>query len=382
MRRLTPPIAFLATAVSLYLALHYYLWLRLIHAPTMPPLVAFILTLLLAALCAVPIAFGILPRVMGYEVPAPLERLGYLWLGSYFLLAAGVGAADLVGVLAGWVHSPSPVALLASVNGVATLGASVGFVCIGLALWGGLRAPAVREVQISTEGLPAGLAGLSIVQLSDVHIGPTLGSAFLADTVRRVNALNPDLVAITGDLIDASLEEIGKMMLPLRGLKPRLGVVYVPGNHEYYHGGPAWFTYFQSLGLHVLRNQGLEFRTGDQAFYVAGLDDPTSQRAGGGGSDLQAALRARPPGMPTLLLSHQPIGFEAAAAQGVSLQLSGHTHGGQLFPLSLLVGLRYRFVAGLYRRGQSYLYVSCGTGFWGPPMRLGAASEITLLSFA
>jgi predicted MPP superfamily phosphohydrolase len=287
----------------------------------------------------------------------------------------------LLGLVVRLLHLGGSAAWLATPNGIATLGGVSGLIAIGLALRGGLRTPAVREVKLPV-GMPPSLAGLTIVQLSDVHIGPTLGADFLTAVVDRVNALNADLVAITGDLADGPLAETSPAMLPLRGLKARYGVVYVPGNHEYYHGGPAWFSFLSSLGVRVLRNQGLVLGEGDQRFFAAGVDDPTSRSMGGAGLDLTAALRERPAEMPTLLLSHQPLGFEAAAAQGVSLQLSGHTHGGQIFPFSLLVGLRYRFVAGLYRRGTSYLYVSRGTGYWGPPMRLGAASEITRLSFA
>lgn len=382
MRRIAPPLAVVGTGILLYLALHYYLWVRLISAPSLPGPVKLLATLVLVSLCAIPLFFGIFARLLGFDAPDTLQRIGYVWMGSYFLLAAAVGATDLLGLIIRTAHLAPPYASLGTPDGVAALGAGLGLVGIGLALWGGLRAPPVREVRLPTEGLPPALAGLTVVQLSDVHIGPTLGADFLAEVVNRVNALNPDLVAITGDLVDGSLEETAPLTLPLRGLKARLGVVYVPGNHEYYHGGPAWFTHLSALGLKVLRNQGLTLGEAEKAFYVAGVDDPTSRRVGGGGLDLKAALSQRPAGQATILLSHQPLGFEEAAADGVHLQLSGHTHGGQIFPFSLLVGLRYRFVAGLYKRGLSFLYVSRGTGYWGPPMRLGASSEITRLSFA
>jgi len=382
MRRFTFPFAFLAFALSIYFGLHYYLWVRLLHQTSLPGVLALFGTIVLATLSAIPVLFEVLPLVLGFKAPEFFKRIALFWIGSYFLLAASVAGADLLGLIVRLAGAPLPLAALGTHDGVAILGAAGGMLCTLLAVWGGLRQPRLREVHLSAAGLPPALAGLTVVQLSDVHIGPTLGADFLGRIVDRVNALSPDLVAITGDLVDGTVEHTGPQLLALRALRPRLGVVYVPGNHEYYHGGPAWFAFLQSLGLRVLRNEGVVLGEGPRAFYVAGADDPTSKRAGGDGWDLAGALRERPAGMATLLLSHQPLGFEQAAAQGVSLQLSGHTHGGQLFPFSLLVGLRYRFVAGLYRNGLSYLYVSRGTGFWGPPMRLGSPSEITRLSFA
>jgi predicted MPP superfamily phosphohydrolase len=360
-----------------FFGLHVYLWARLVNDVALPQPFYALASLAIALLGASA------PLVLIFRIPS-LQRVVYLWMGVGFLTCAALiavdflrlllvlaGASGLTHLTLGWPAEP---------RGSALIALGCGLALTAFALAEGLRLPRVRTLEVPAHGDAATLSGLTIVQLSDVHIGPTRGRAFVSSIVDRVNALNPDLVVITGDLVDGSVEAMGAELLPLRELRAPLGVAYVPGNHEHYHGGAAWIAHVASLGIRVLLNAGMPMGEGEQTFFLAGVDDPASRRRDrSGGPDLARALETRPEGMPTILLSHQPIGFQEAAAAGVHLQLSGHTHGGQIFPFGFLVSLRYPFVAGLYQLGESYLYVSRGTGFWGPPMRLAAPSEITAL---
>jgi predicted MPP superfamily phosphohydrolase len=225
-------------------------------------------------------------------------------------------------------------------------------------------------VPVTLAKLPKALDGFTIVQLTDVHIGggPTLARDWLADVVARTNALAPDLIAITGDLVDGSVERLRDEVAPLKDLKARHGVYFVTGNHEYYAGAEAWIAELGRLGIRCLRNERLPITDG---LDLAGVDDYHAR------PDLARALAGRDPNRALVLLAHQPRAVHEAAAQGVCLQLSGHTHGGQIWPWNSLVRLQQPYVAGLVREGQTQLYVSRGTGYWGPPMRLGTHAEIT-----
>ncbi|MEK6609137.1 MAG: metallophosphoesterase, partial [Myxococcota bacterium] len=220
--------------------------------------------------------------------------------------------------------------------------------------------------------------GLTIVQLTDLHVGPTLGRAFVAEVVTRTNALTPDLVAITGDLVDGSPERLQDAVAPLAELRARHGVYFVTGNHEYYSGADAWLPALARLGIRTLRNERVTIGAGAAAFDLAGVDDFTALgMADGHGPDLPRALAGRDPSRAVVLLAHQPRAVHEAARLGVDLQLSGHTHGGQIWPFRWIVRLAQPFVAGLHRVGATQIYVSRGTGFWGPPMRLCEPAEIS-----
>jgi len=178
------------------------------------------------------------------------------------------------------------------------------------------------------------------------------------------------LVAITGDLVDGSVHELREHVAPLASLKPPRGMYFVTGNHEYYSGVEDWYAHLPTLGVRPLRNECVEVAPG---LLLAGIEDPT------GSPDLPRALAGRDPAKALVLLAHQPRQFAEAARHEVPLTLSGHTHGGQIWPFSWLVALAQPYLAGLHRKGESQLYVSRGTGFWGPPMRVFAPAEITLL---
>jgi predicted MPP superfamily phosphohydrolase len=258
------------------------------------------------------------------------------------------------------------------------IGSTVGVAALGLATTGMVNVMcgvAVKKVRIPLARLTKSASGFCIVQLSDIHVGPTIGREFIADLVTRVNALEPDLVAITGDLVDGSVAELGELVRPLADLRSKHGVFFVTGNHEYYSGAPEWIAHLESLGVRVLRNERVAVG-GDDGFDLAGIDDWSAHQFGHG-ADLPKALEGRDAKRELVLLAHQPRAIVEAAALGVGLQLSGHTHGGQMFPWNFVVRLQQPYVAGLYDHGAAKIYVSSGTGYWGPPMRVGAPAEIT-----
>jgi predicted MPP superfamily phosphohydrolase len=252
-----------------------------------------------------------------------------------------------------------------------------------LTLWGLMnarRTATVVEVDVPIDRLPVALHGFTIAQISDVHVGPTIKRGYLQAIVERVNALGADMVAVTGDLVDGSVGELAVHVAPLSGLRSRHGTFFVTGNHEYYSGAGPWVEELTRLGVRVLMNEHVLLQHGDAALALAGVADYSAhhfdlaQR-----SDPQAAIAGAPAAGVRVLLAHQPRSAAAAARAGFHLQLSGHTHGGQFLPWNFLVRLQQPFTAGLNRWQGLWVYTSRGTGYWGPPKRLGAPSEITRL---
>jgi hypothetical protein len=225
---------------------------------------------------------------------------------------------------------------------------------------------------VAIDDLPDELDGYRIVQWSDVHVGPTIQRGFVECLVARTNELDADAIAITGDLIDGSFDDLRHHVQPLRDLRARDGVFFVTGNHEYYWRFRDWQRELADLGLTVLEN---EHRVVRGRLVIAGVTDPAGQK-----SDAAAALARAPRNAVKLLLAHRPQAAEEASRLGVDLQLSGHTHGGQFFPFNLLIRWFQPVVRGLHRVGaKTQLYVSRGTGYWGPPSRLGVGGEITVI---
>ena len=254
-----------------------------------------------------------------------------------------------------------------------------------LGAWGyysARRTPRLRQVTARLAELPSELDGLRIVHLTDLHVGPYIPRKFLAKVVVRTCRENPDIVAITGDLVDGPVAVWADATEPLRSLEPRLGTFVTLGNHDYYAGAEEWIDRFSELGAKVLVNSSVRVEVGSASFRVAGITDPVADRALPEQSpDLEAALADAEVGDFTVLLSHRPDAVEEARQRGVNLQLSGHTHGGQVFPFGLLARRHQAgFLAGLYDVGQTKLYVSRGVGFWGPAMRLFAPSEIAVIT--
>ncbi|WDD91956.1 metallophosphoesterase [Burkholderia sp. FERM BP-3421] len=241
------------------------------------------------------------------------------------------------------------------------------------------RRARVVDVDVPIDGLPAALDGFTIVQISDIHVGPTIKRGYVEAIVEAVNRLQPDLIAVTGDVVDGAVEQLAHHAAPLGALRARHGAYVVTGNHEYYSGADAWIAEFRRLGLDVLLNEHRTLVHGDGQLVIAGVTDYSAGHFDPAHrSDPDAALAGAPADIRIrVLLAHQPRSADAAADAGFTLQLSGHTHGGQFFPWNFFVRLQQPFTAGLARLNGLWVYTSRGTGYWGPPKRFGAPSEIT-----
>lgn len=402
MRSVTFPL-FLAVALGILTGLHLFIWARLIRDPGLGPVPTRALTVGLALLGAsVPACFW-LGRVLPPDRGRTLLLALNVWFGVVLWLVVGLAVADLALLLARGVArlggvplDPERRRLLA--RGVAVTLVALVSVAIPLAMRNALAPVTVRTVDVTLSRLPARLSGFSLVQLSDLHLGPTLRRDFVERVVSQVNALDADAVVITGDLVDGPVERLHDVVAPLRGLRARQGVYFVTGNHEYYAGAEAWCQQLERVGLRVLRNERVTLGAGDAAFDLAGVYDRDAAHhpADGHRADLAAALAGRDPGREVVLLAHQPRTIREALEHDVGLVLSGHTHGGQIWPWPYFVRLQQPAVRGLFRFGPdahgirlepdaagvpggTRLYVSSGTGFWGPPLRLGTRAEITLL---
>jgi hypothetical protein len=252
--------------------------------------------------------------------------------------------------------------------------------------WGhyeAMRVPRTRSVDVVVPRLGAGLDGLRVVMITDTHYGPIDRSRWSAGVTDRVNELAADVVCHVGDIADGTVAVREAQAAPLAAMRGSLARVYVTGNHEYYGEALGWIDYMDGIGWDVLHNRHIVVERGGDRLIVAGVDDATAKGSGvsGHGADLQAALAGTDPTLPVLLLAHQPKQIPAAVEAGVDLQVSGHTHGGQIWPFNFLVKLDQPVVHGLSSHGErTQLYASRGTGFWGPPFRVFAPSEITVLT--
>lgn len=406
--------------------LNGYLWFRLVRSTTRPGRWRRRLTRLVVVLAALPVAALLLRRTLPPDTAAPLDWAGYLWLGTSFYLFLALLALEPVRlVLRRWTRRPpavpaaepvaDPVAAGApappgppdggeaggavrqdrEAGGAApdpsrrlflarSLAVTAGAVALGTAGTGvyfANSAPVVRRVPVTLRGLDPALDGLRVVTFSDGHLSATYGGRRFERLVETVNEQRPDVVAIVGDLVDGDLDELREEAAPLADLVSEQGVFFVTGNHEYFVDTTPWLRHLPTLGVDVLRNERVAIRRGGASFDLAGVDDRTAESSGlrGHGADLDAALDGRDDAVPVVLLAHQPVQVEQARAAGVDLQLSGHTHGGQLWPFDYAVRLDQPAVEGLSRHGDTQLYVTSGAGYWGPPMRIGARPEVTVV---
>ncbi|WP_342378666.1 metallophosphoesterase [Myxococcus stipitatus] len=293
--------------------------------------------------------------------------------------ASGAGTAPAVAVLAAPAEVPAVNVerrrFLARVSAGGAALAAGGL--SGYGAWNAFHPPVVNEVAVRLPGLPRELDGYTLVHLSDIHVGPLIQRRFMDELVARCNALHPDLVAITGDLVDGNVPTLGPSVAALRELRTRDGTYFVTGNHEYYWNANTWAEALEGMGVQVLRNRHV--RVGDSAasFDLVGVDDWAAKDMGPGrGYDLEAAVLGRQPDRAAVLLAHQPANWRVAARAGMGLQLSGHTHAGQFFPFTLVVSAMWEHKAGHYEENGQHIYVSQGTGFWGPPLRVGTGPEI------
>jgi predicted MPP superfamily phosphohydrolase len=375
-RRVVPFLVFFAIVCSLLAAIHYYLWLRLVRDLAFAPGVEWALSLAAAALfISVPLTL-VLGRLLPRERAKLLLGPVYTWMGTMWVLLVAVAAVDLVRFLVETLGAGSDVGVLqAQTYPIAA--AVIGVSATLFALGHGARFR-IQRVEVPLGKLPRELDGFRIAQLSDVHVGPSIGRDFIERVVQTVNELKPDAIVITGDLVDGSVDNLSDAVAPLADLEAPHGKFFVTGNHEYYSGAPAWCQHLRALGFRVLRNERVALGAGEAHFDLAGVDDHSARGFGNGhGADLDKALSGRDASRALVLLAHQPRAVFEARQKGVDLQLSGHTHGGQIWPFHWFVRLQQPVVAGLHRLGETQLYVSRGTGYWGPPMRLLAPAEVT-----
>jgi len=369
---------------SLVFLLHAYIGWRLL--PHMPGgglgAAAMVIWLVLSA-NLIPLAL-ISYRTRRQSLADLLAWVGLVASGSFsslLVLTLIRDAALLIGLAgSGWLLERSLLETFRSQSAVAVPVLAALFTLIGFI--NARRVAKVRSVEIPIADLPTALHGFTIAQISDIHVGPTIKREYLDAIVDAVNDLDADLIAVTGDLVDGSVHQLSQHTQPMSRLSARHGAYFVTGNHEYYSGVQTWMVELRRLGLRVLMNEHVVLRHEGADVILAGVADYSAHhyepahrsdpRGAIAGAPTEAAVR--------VLLAHQPRSAHAAEAAGYHLQLSGHTHGGQFFPWNFFVRLQQPFTAGLHRLGKLWVYTSRGTGYWGPPKRLFAPSEITRLT--
>lgn len=376
---------FFVTLIGTALLLHWYMWRRYVVAPRWPSPWSRRGTWVFVALAAILPAGMPLIRSLPREVAAPFAWVVYVWMGLGFLLVVMAALSDLVQLAMRGLEvlrarrdaPPDPERRIVLARGAAGAAAVAGVGLGGMALRGGLGEVEVVEVPVRLERLPRQLDGMTIVQLTDIHVGPTIGKRFVDQVVSKVNELKADAVVITGDLVDGSVAALGRDVEALGQLRARWGNYFCLGNHEYYSGAEPWIAELERIGIRVLRNERVALGDARASIDLAGVDDFKAGRFGHQ-PDLAKAVAGRDPDRELVVLAHQPAEIDNAARLGAGLQISGHTHGGQLWPFTELVKFAHPYVAGLHRHGEhTQIYVSQGTGYWGPPMRLAAPAEIT-----
>ena len=355
--------------VLLLAALHLYVGLRLLPGLGLVAQLAGAVMLLAS--------FALLPKGWRAREDGPQWQVLLPWIAMGFfswLLVLTFGR-DLT-LLAALMLEPVARAEWARLSAIGVLLATPVITVVGFFM--ARTVARVVEVDVPLTGLPPELHGFTIAQISDIHVGPTIKRAFVERIVARVNLLGADMVAITGDLVDGSVGELAHHTEPLRNLASRHGTYVVTGNHEYYSGAHAWVRELRRLGTRVLMNEHVMIDHDGAALAVAGVTDYSAHHFDPSHrSDAPAAMAGVPRGAVKVLLAHQPRSAAEASAAGFDLQLSGHTHGGQFWPWNHFVRLQQPFTSGLHRLGLMWLYISRGTGYWGPPMRFGIPSEIT-----
>ena len=367
---------------------HYYLWTRLVkdtHLPLRWRSTA------KTALVALGLGFPATMIATRFAPVGPIADnfklafiVGFGWLGTSFIIINVLIVGDLAKLAIRTTRriaksdTADPqrrttiariIAITATLSGV-TISATGAASAFGIA--------AIERVRVRLRRLSPNMSGTRLVQLSDMHVGPTLRKPWVQRVVAQVQSLDPDLVVITGDLVDGSVQNLREHIEPLSELRTRFGVFFVTGNHEYYSNADAWVQELTRIGIRVLRNEHVLIGNGNDAFALAGVDD-WSSKGREGGHNVAAAVDGLDESREVVLLAHQPRSITDAVKHGVGVQLSGHTHGGQIYPWYHAVFFQQPYVSGLHLVRGSWLYVNRGTGFWGPPMRVGAPPEITVV---
>ena len=375
------PFSFLVRALIIGALLHLYIGVRIVPALAAFPVGQIIMIVWLVA-SYVLIPMGMRARRTKSDDSSAMAWVGLLTMGLFSsLLVLGL-MRDVFLVIAlivsALTHSALP-PLWTELSAIAVPVLALLFTVIGFG--NARRRAAVVKVDVPIDNLPEALDGFTIAQISDIHVGPTIRQKYVDAIVDGVNALHANVIAVTGDVVDGEVAQLAPHTRPLGRLKAEHGVYLVTGNHEYYSGADAWVNEFRRLGLNVLLNEHVVIHHKGTPLVIAGVTD-----YGGGHFDPAhesnpAAALAGAPADATfkLLLAHQPRSADAAAGAGYTLQLSGHTHGGQFFPWNFFVRVQQPFTAGLNKMRSLWVYTSRGTGYWGPPKRLFAPSEITLV---
>ncbi|MFG1607055.1 metallophosphoesterase [Actinoplanes sp. NPDC049265] len=408
-------IGFVGVALVLVVGLHLYLWKRLVRDPMRPGTgrkVAGLVLLLLALLVPatlilvrggyakwlawpgylwIALMFYLLVTLMVLEVPRLIVRLVWWALGRRDQETGTLHAAHSTGLDTGKESDEQADRAEQSQDDDRGVGRRL-LLARGAAIFAGLTAasvtgygvrtalggPRLDRVRIPLAKLPRAMDGTRLAVVSDIHLGPLTGARHMDRIVEMINSVDADVVCIVGDMVDGSVAELGRFAQPLKDIRSKQGAYFVTGNHEYYSGFQQWIDEVEQLGVKPLRNQRLEIVTRGGAFDLAGVND-----LGGSGfgdaPDFDAALGDRDTAKPVILMAHQPVVAHDAARYGVDLQVSGHTHGGQMAPFNYLVKLQQPVVSGYGEVDGVPVYVTNGAGFWGPPVRVGAPPQVTLI---
>ncbi len=370
-------VIFFSVAAAIWTLVHVYLYTRVATALDLGTAGRTAFKVAVAGL-ALAYLLGRLLDTRWDDAAMVLTWVGAIWMGFAALAATAFAVRDLgialpvMGLVKWGGLDPEVAAGIGRWSARVALAVAAGGLAWGLFVV--QRGPQAKDVEVTLKGLPRALDGFRIVQLSDIHIGETVGEAYLDKVVGVANGLDADLVVITGDLSDEHDGGDGSGLRQLASIRSRHGILVSTGNHEVYAGGQGAVDAIERAGMKVLRQSHVVI---DGGLVLAGVDDPTFL----GGRDkvaeaMATAVAGRPEGLPVVLLSHQPLAMDAAAELGIGLVLCGHTHGGQLPPFQVLNRLAYRFISGLHRVGDTQVYVSNGAGYWGPPVRVFAEPEV------
>lgn len=373
-----------------------YVGWRLISTSSLTQSVKLISWIAVIVMYLLPVTSVLLDRTGNDNISSKLAWITYVSMGLFSFLFLMVLLRDL-SMLAVFLFKKAGALFAPAVNAsldappdpgrrnmiMQTVNLGILGIAAGLTTYGvyqARRRPAVKEFEVPVKDLPGSLENFRIVQITDMHVGLTVRRDYVETVVEMVNSLKPDIIAFTGDMVDGSVQALRSDVEPFSNLKAKYGKYFVTGNHEYYSGADEWIAEVKKLGMKVLMNESEAVKAGDATLLVAGVTD-----YGGGDfypghkSDPALAVANAPASNARILLAHQPRSIKAAAALGFDLLLTGHTHGGQFFPWNFAAAAQQPYVSGLHNHNGTWIYVSVGTGYWGPPVRVGTRSEITVI---